>query len=130
MAEKKVSQVFKEIQLKIEYSRDVLKTVKHNKKFIKEKIKELPIKFRIQANIRYEKPGDSNDVIERWVSTKQAELLTIADFDNSFNKLEKRLVEAIEEATLKGSGWTTGEVLELKLQIAKYNPIKGSSYFP
>ena len=42
----------------------------------------------------------------------------------------ERMAHAIEEAILRGSGWSVGKVLELKLQSAKYNPIKGSSYFP
>ena len=56
--------------------------------------------------------------------------MTISDFDNKYDKAIERLNDAIAEATLKGSGWSTGKILELKLQTAKYKPIKGSSYFP
>lgn len=126
----KPKNVFNEIRLKIEYKNDILKTIEHNREYVKDKIKELPIKFSIQLHIQYEKPGDFDDILQRWISTKQIELFNITDFDNKYNNVMERLTEAITEASLKGSGWTTGEVLEVKLQTSKYSPIKGSSYFP
>jgi len=126
----KPKDVFKEIPLKIEYKSDILKSIKYNRNLIKKEIKELPIKFRIHAHIQYEKPGDFDDIIQRWISTKQIEVLFINDFDKCFDEATQRLTAAIEEANLKGSGWSIGRVLELKLQTAKYNPIRGSSYFP
>jgi hypothetical protein len=123
----KLKDVLNEISLTIKYKNDILKTIEYNRDYVKKEIKELPIKFRILAHIQYEKPGDFDDILQRWISTKQFELLIINDFDKRYDKAVQRLTEAIEEANLKGSGWSTGEVLELKLQTSKYNPIKGSS---
>ena len=128
----KPNTVFDEIQLKIEkqYERDIVVAIKSNQQYVKKQIKEAPIKFRIQAHIQFEKPGDFDDVNNVWISTKQIALLTISDFNKEYNKAIERLTEAIAEANLRGSGWSVGEILELKLQTAKYNPIKGSAYFP
>ena len=68
----KPKDVFKEFNLKIikKYERDIMKTIEYNREYAKTKIEELPIKYSIAAYIQYVKPGDFDDILQRWISTK------------------------------------------------------------
>ena len=53
------------------------------------------------------------------------------------HEVEKQLDEASQKILIpfstyrkEGSGWTLSEILHLDLNVAQYEPLKGSSYLP
>ena len=124
-----LNNVFKETDLEVIDPVDVSASVRHAITAIPDKITDLPVKVRLHVHIRY--LTINNEMMDVWVSTKMRAIHSFHDLNE--NWAEEMLTSfnaASEEAKLRGSGWSEGKVLELKLKQTKYSPIAGHSFIP
>ena len=121
-----MDQVFRTLDMQILNPDDLNASLQHSINKIKPSIKP-PVKIQLYVNIKYITHNGEEQIV--WVSTKQWAILNTVtdelkeDILNDFNK-------SMEEAKLRGSGWTVGEVLKIELRQTKYHPILGKSYIP
>eukprot|EP01050_Picozoa_sp_SAG11_P008201 SAG11_NODE_711_length_7641_cov_103.798064_2_plen_302_part_00 len=91
------------------------------------------IKFYISVQCRMVKYLDDELLtdITRFVNSKISNILTIGDIDTKNRSTISSLKERIMEQEAKnGSMWIFEKVISIDLDIAKYKPLKGSSYKP
>ena len=62
--------------------------------------------------------------------SNQYATLSADEIDAFFDKATSSIVQKIEKFTKEGSGWMIDKCNTLFLNIAKYEPLKGSSYIP
>ena len=61
---------------------------------------------------------------------KQKALLQASEIKGALDKAIPHLLELLEKWTQRGSGWTVDRLQTLLLDIARYQPFRGSSYIP
>ena len=124
MSEKK-NPVFETLDMQIVDPHDLNQSLQHAINEIYPTIKP-PVKIQLYIHVKYKK---ENEDVKNWVSTKQ----WVVEKDVS-DKLKEKILQdfykASDEAKLRGSGWTVGEVLKIELRQSKYHPILGKSYVP
>ena len=125
MDQKNLDTVFKTLDMQIVDPHDLNKSLEHAINNIQPTIKP-PVKIQLYIHVKYEK---DNEDVNHWVSTKQ----WVIEKDVT-DKLKEDMLQdfykASDEAKLRGSGWTVGEVLKIDLKQTKYHPILGKSYIP
>lgn len=90
---------------------------------------EPPVKVQIVSLIKYKTVSD--EVLEVHVSTRQLALNSMAELNGNWaDEMMKRFEQAAEDAKMKGSGWSEGEILKIELKLSKFAPIRGRSYIP
>ena len=120
--------VFKETILEVN-DPSPIKSLQHAITTIHDHITHIPAKVMICVKIKY--TTVNNEQLDVWVSTKFQAVITFADLNEEWAEtMLQGFITASEEAKLRGSGWSEGEVLEIKLKQSKYNPIVGNSYVP
>ena len=62
--------------------------------------------------------------------SNQYATLSADEIDSFFGEATSAIVQKIEKFTKEGSGWMIDKCNTLFLNIAKYEPLKGSSYIP
>ena len=103
--------------------------VQHAITKIPDNIEQTPAKIMICVYIRY--TTINNEELDVWVGTKFYVVNTFNDLNEEFAEtMLQGFNNASEQAKLRGSGWSEGKVLEIKLKETKYNPIVGNSYVP
>lgn len=70
---------------------------------------------------------DEND--DFYVSAKITAINSAATLDTALQEMISSMKERIPEVETKGSGWVFQRVSTLQIHLAKYKPLKGSSYF-
>ncbi|XP_022777903.1 uncharacterized protein LOC111319374 [Stylophora pistillata] len=106
-----------------------------------EAVKPTVINFlNTQKNIKMEfflrcymikKPNDMGEVEGQDVYFTSFQKIVIdgSDREEIYEECVKKMMESLAVFTREGSGWTVHSVEGLDLYTAKYNPLKGSSYF-
>eukprot|EP00745_Piridium_sociabile_P030720 TRINITY_DN50_c0_g2_i2.p1 TRINITY_DN50_c0_g2~~TRINITY_DN50_c0_g2_i2.p1 ORF type:complete len:791 (+),score=53.07 TRINITY_DN50_c0_g2_i2:2261-4633(+) len=125
-----LNSLFRETDLEVLDITDVHKSVEHAVTLIPSKLAlDPPVKVMLTVLIEYT-TVDKN-LLEVWVSTRQQAIHSYHDFKSSWaDEMNSQFNRASEEAKLRGSGWSEGTVLEIKLKQSKFAPIVGHSYIP
>ena len=122
--------VFRTTELPISQKNSIIQSVTDSYDTIKQNLIKGSIKLQIVANVEFEKPGTSES-INTHVSTKQHSLTRIEDLDKIFkDNLIADLVDAIDHAKVRGSGWSEATVHKLEMKQTRYHPILGKSFLP
>jgi hypothetical protein len=68
--------------------------------------------------------------IEFPVSLAPVQVLSSAQLDSTLNQMTGAMQQKIPELELRGTGMKLQRVSTIELQMARYKPLKGSSFFP
>ncbi|XP_074655657.1 uncharacterized protein LOC141909170 [Tubulanus polymorphus] len=77
---------------------------------------------------KYKKNDGTYAYVEPPFWSKQYVLSKAANINEELSKAEARVLQSIENYMREGSGWAVERVVELFLNIARYQPLRGSSY--
>ena len=90
------------------------------------------IKWYISVQVKFIKHKvDGDDVIsEPYFRSICFTEVNSNDLQTHYEKAIEKIKEAFETFQKEGSGWVLSEVLKMSLYLAKYTPLKGSSYIP
>ena len=67
---------------------------------------------------------------EQHVRGKCQRALKFEDIDEGFSESIKKMSNSLIEYQWQGSNWTVDKVVDLTMHMARYRPLKGSSYIP
>ena len=122
--------VFRTTELPISQKNSIIQSVTDSYDTVKQNLIKGSIKLQIVANVEFEKPNTSES-INTHISTKQHSLTRIEDLDKIFkDNLIADLVDAIDHAKVRGSGWSEATVHKLEMKQTRYHPILGKSFLP
>ena len=125
----KLNDILKETDLDIINPFNVTESVQHAITTVPDKITDPPVKIRLHIKMKFF--NINNETLEVWLSTKAKAVISFHDLNENWAEdFLKSFITASEEAKMRGSGWSEGEVLEIKLKQAKYSPIAGRSFIP
>ena len=90
------------------------------------------IRFQLALKVQLQKesPYGTEEFTEPVLRHKQKALLQTSDIKEIFDKDIPHLLELFDKWTQRGSGWVVDQVQTLWLDIARYQPLRGSSYIP
>ena len=98
-----------------------------------EEIEDLEgVKFQLALNIhlRKIKQDGSEECTNSVFRYKQQALLQPVEIEKTLDEAFPHILGILEKWTQNGSGWTVDYISTLWLDIAKYQPLRGSSYIP
>jgi len=103
---------------------------KIRRKLVEEIVDLKGVKFSIALRVSLKKEkNDGNDVHADPVFwSKQEAVLKAADIGDPLDTAIARVLQGIESYMRDGSGWIIENVVELFLNIARYQPLRGGSY--
>ena len=116
-----------DISLSLTWSR------KHLKRRLRKELQELgAIKWSISIQVRLVKYTSEGEVstIEPHFRSKNKILLRKGEIKEQLKIAMEKIPSSFSDFQSKGSGWVLDKVLHIDLHIAKYKPLKGSSYLP
>ena len=89
-------------------------------------------KFQLALNVSLRKqgPDGTEEFTDPVLRHKQKALLQASEIKEALDEAIPHLLELLEKWTQRGSGWLVDQVQALWLDIARYQPLKGSSYIP
>jgi hypothetical protein len=73
---------------------------------------------------------DATETVEPYFHGKCHVALKMEDLDKSLQESNKKIMTSFLEYQREGSNWTLDKVIELSLNVAKYQPLKGSCFIP
>ena len=90
------------------------------------------IKFQLalKVQLRKDNPDGSEEYTDPVLRHKQKNLLQASEINEDLNKAFPHLLELIEKWTERGSEWVVNRVQTLRLDIARYQPLRGGPYIP
>ena len=81
-------------------------------------------------SLRKQGPDGTEEFTDPVLRHKQKALLQASEIKGALDEAIPHLLELLEKWTQRGSGWTVDRVQTLWLDIARYQPLRGSSYIP
>ena len=84
----------------------------------------------LKVKLRKDNPKGSEEYTNPVLRHKQEALLQAREIKEALAEAISYLLELLEKWTQRGSGWTADRVQTLCLDIARYQPVRGSSYIP
>ena len=100
---------------------------------LEEEIKALNgIKFQLALKVQFRKdnPDGSEEYTDPVLRHKQEAILQSSEIEGALNQAFPKIQETLEKWTQRGSGWFVDRVEVLRLNIARYQPLRGGSYIP
>ena len=90
------------------------------------------VKFQLALNIHLRKirPDGGEEYTNSIFRYKQQALLQAVEIGKALDESFPHILKILEKWTQHGSGWTVDYISTLLLDIAKYQPLRGSSYIP
>ena len=90
------------------------------------------VKFQLalKVSLRKQGPDGTEEFTNPVLRHKQKALLQASEIKGALDKAIPHLLELLEKWTQRGSVWTVDRVQTLWLDIARYQPLRGSSYIP
>ena len=90
------------------------------------------IKFQLALNVQLRKdnPDGSEEYTDPVLRHKQEALLQGSEIKGALDEAIYYVLQLLEKWTHRGSGRTVDRVQTLWLDIARYQPLRGSSYIP
>ena len=95
-------------------------------------IEKRGIKWFISVKVRFVKPKpDGEDLItEPHFRSHCMKTVNQHELENQLEEAKQKITQSLVLFQKEGSGWVLDEILHLDLSIARYTPVKGSSYIP
>ncbi|MCU7801539.1 MAG: hypothetical protein KZQ70_15750, partial [gamma proteobacterium symbiont of Lucinoma myriamae] len=97
------------------------------KKIVNDMLELKGLKFQLALTVRFSK--DKKETTGTFYSFQQG-ITNSNGISDSYNQASSHIENGIEKFTNNGSGWVIDRCETLYLNIAKYEPLKGSSYIP
>ena len=90
------------------------------------------VKFQLalKVSLRKQCPDGTEEFTDPVLCHKQKALLQASEIKDALDEAIPHLLELLEKWTQRGSGWVVDQVQTLWLDIARYQPLRGSSYIP
>ena len=90
------------------------------------------MKFQLALKVQLQKTGPegTEQYTDPVLRQKQETLLQPNEIDEALDKAIPTILETLEKWTQRGSRWVINQVETLWLDIARYQPLRGSSYIP
>ena len=89
------------------------------------------VKLQLELHVEFYKLPPSNQGTNQWFNSGKASVFNKSSVSMSnLKKLVSILCNKIDIFTRSSSGWIINKLIAFKVKIAKYNPLKGSSYIP
>ena len=90
------------------------------------------VKFRLalKVSLRKQVPDGTEDFTDPVLRHKQKALFQASQIKATLDEAISHLLELLEKWTQRGSGWVVDQVQTLWLDIARYQPLRRSSYIP
>lgn len=83
----------------------------------------------MQVRFKKEKK-DQTEMVEPYFHGRCHIALKVEDFEQSIIDSNKKIMPSFLEYQRQGSNWTLDKIIGLTLNIAKYKPLRGSSFIP
>ena len=106
---------------------------KHVKRRLRKELRDLgALKWTICVQVKLVKYSSDGEMstIEPHFRSKSKILLHKGEIRKQLKIAMEKIPSSFSDFQSKGSGWVLDKVLHLDLNIAKYKPLKGSSYLP
>ena len=103
---------------------------RYAKKLTEETSAHNGIKFQLALKVQLQKesPDGTEEFTELVLRHKQKAFLQASEIEVALDEAISHLLELLEKWTQRGSGWTVDRVQTLWPDIARYQPLRGSSY--
>ena len=90
------------------------------------------VKFQLALKVQLQKtgPDGTEEYTEPVLRHKQETLLQSNEIDEALDKAIPTILETFGKWTYSGSGWVINQAETLWLDIARYQPLRGTSYIP
>ncbi|KAM7358527.1 uncharacterized protein ACRADG_003468 isoform 2-T2 [Cochliomyia hominivorax] len=95
------------------------------------------LKYNLELNALFERKkktttlsNENPSILTLPFKTNIKVIFNICDYESSFSVKSKNILKNIEEFEHKDSGWTLVKILNLYLNLNRYQPLKGSAYIP
>ena len=90
------------------------------------------VKFQLALKVPLRKQGaaGTEEFTDPVLHHKQKVLFQASEIKATLDEAISHLLELLEKWTQRGSGWVVDQVQTLWLDIARYQPLRGSSYIP
>ena len=90
------------------------------------------IKFQLalKVQLRKDNPDGTEEYTDPVLRHNQETVLQSSEINEALDKAFPTIQERLERFTQRGSGWVVDRVETLWLDIARYQPLRGSSYIP
>ena len=105
---------------------------KQTKRYLKKHLKKIKsIKWYLTLNVRFVKASTLDDAIkqEAFFSNKCIITLNKSSINDQISNAHAYILRRFGEWIKESSGWTLDENIKIDVSIAKYNPLRGKSYF-
>ena len=86
--------------------------------------------FALKVKLRKDNPDGSEEYTDPVLRHKQEALFQASEIKGALDEAIFHPLELLEKWTQRGSGWTVDRVQTLWLDMARYQPLRGSSYIP
>ena len=93
-------------------------------------LNSMKIQLALQVELRKARADGSEEYTAPVFRHKQEAILEASEIDGVLGKAFPVIQEMLEKWTQRGSGWVVNRVQTLWLDIARYQPLRGSSYIP
>ena len=84
----------------------------------------------LKVSLRKQGPDGTEGFTDPVLRHKQKALFQASKIKVTLDEAISNLLELLEKWTQRGSGWVVNQVQTLWLDIARYQPLRGSSYIP
>ena len=90
------------------------------------------VKFQLALKVSLRKQGSdrTEEFTDPMLRHEQKALFQASEIKATFDEPISHLLELLEKWTQRGLGWVVDQVQTLWLDIARYQPLRGSSYIP
>lgn len=94
-------------------------------------LKRQSVKWYLTMQARFKKEKkDQTETVEPHFHGRCHVALKVDDLEQSLQDSNKKIMTSFLEYQRQGSNWTLDKVIGLTLNVAKYKPIRGSSFIP
>ena len=99
-----------------------------HQKLVEEVLALNGVKFQLALKVQLRKnnPDGSEEYTDPVLRHKQQ----VVEIDKALNKEFHTIQETLEKWIQRGSGWVVDKVMTLRLDIARYQPLRSGSYIP
>ena len=116
--------------IELQYQNDYIKQLhlsrKSIKEFIRNKLKRTRIKYSETLEVYFNKPDGSEG--QAIFTTPSKSILNNEDIETVLAESVEEIEQRIDTWIAKGSNWLFDHIVEHKIHINKYNPLRGSGY--
>ena len=90
------------------------------------------VKFQLalKLQLRKDNPNGSEEYKDPVLRHKQEPILQVVEIVKALDKAFPTIQETLEKWIQRGSGWVVDKVMTLRLDIARYQPLRSGSYIP